>query len=79
MNNDNEITIKLKKFDGTESSCDTLYSNSLYDDSFKVRTIYDDIVNVNFGWEQGRGNNYRFYVNDTKYYLPDEITHIEVK
>lgn len=79
-NNETEVTIKMKDFDGTEGECDSLYNNDSYDDSFKVETKSGDIISVTLGWEQGRGNNYRFYVgnSDSKYYLPCEITKVQV-
>lgn len=78
-NNETEVTIKMKDFDGNEGAADSLYNNPSYDDSFKVETKSGDIVNVTLDWEQGRGNNYRFtVVNDTRYYLSDEITKVEV-
>jgi hypothetical protein len=78
-NNETEVTIKMKDFGGNEGAADSLYNNPSYDDSFKVETKSGDIVNVTLDWEQGRGNNYRFtVVNDTRYYLSDEITKVEV-
>ena len=75
-----EVSIKMKSFGGNEGSADSLYNNPSYDDGFKVETNSGDIVNVTLGWEQGHGNNYRFYVNggDTRYYLPHEIAKVEV-
>lgn len=75
-----EVSIKMKRFGGNEGSADSLYNNPSYDDGFKVETNSGDIVNVTLGWEQGHGNNYRFYVNggDTRYYLPHEIAKVEV-
>lgn len=78
-NDETEVSIKMKRFGGNEGAADSLYNNPSYDDSFKVETKSGDIVNVTLGWEQGRGNNYRFnVVNDTRYYLSDEITKVEV-
>lgn len=77
-----EIVITLVPFDGTEAAADSLYSNPAYDDSFKFRTKWDDVFTGNLGWEQGRGNNYRFYVSEyggSHYYLPEDVTHVEKK
>lgn len=76
------IELKLKPFDGSEASADSLYSNPAYDDSFAFRTKWNEIFTGNLGWEQGRGNNYRFYVGcdgSDRYYFPEDITHVEVK
>lgn len=74
--------IKWKKFDGTEASCDSLYMNTDYDNSFRFKTNDGSIFTGNIAWEQGRGNNYRFYVGShgsEHIYHPDDITHIEIK
>lgn len=75
-----EVSVKMKRFGGTEGAADSLYNNPSYDDGFKVETTSGDIVNVTLGWEQGHGNNYRFYADnsDERYYLPDEIAKVEV-
>lgn len=77
-----EIVITLVPFGGTEASADSLYSNPAYDDSFKFRTKSGNVFTGNLGWEQGWGNNYRFYVGEdggSHYYLPEDVTHIEKK
>lgn len=74
--------IKWKNFNGTESACDSLYSNPSYEDSFKFKTINDEIFTGNIAWEQGRNNNYRFYVGEhgsSQIYFPEQVTHIEEK
>lgn len=75
-----EETIKMKRFGGNEGSAESLYNNASYDGEFKVETKSGETRNVTLGWEQGRGNNYRFYLDggDTKYLMPHEIARVQV-
>lgn len=77
------VEIQFTKFDGDESSADKLYGNPDYDDSFQFKVKNSNVIYTgNLGWEQGHGNNYRFYVGydgaDT-WFSPSEVTHVEVK
>jgi hypothetical protein len=72
----------LVKFGGSQESCDSLYSNPAYYDSFYFKTVDGSIFTGNIGWMQGRVNNYRFYVGEdgsNHIYYPEEVTHIELK
>lgn len=74
--------IKWVEFGGDEASCDSLYSNPAYDDSFRFKTDDGSIFTGNITWEQGRFNNYRFYVGEDgseHIYYPEKVTHIESK
>ncbi|QPI13873.1 hypothetical protein MYO4S_00117 [Serratia phage 4S] len=71
------MDIKFKKFKGTESELDSLYSNSKYDEPFWVETDHG-IYEVSLAWEQGRNNNYRFTAGDDIIW-PEYVTHVEQK
>lgn len=76
------IEIKLKEFSGDEAGAESLYTNDSYDDSFVFKTKFGSVHTGNIGWEQGWGNNYRFYVGEDRsdhFYFPSDVTHVEVK
>lgn len=76
------MNIEFKEFAGTDAACDKIYENPAYDGFFVVRTNEGKVYTVTLGWEQGWGNNYRFYLareNSADYFSPSEITHVEVK
>lgn len=76
------ITINLKEFSGDEAGAEALYTHDNYWDSFAFRTKWGDVFTGNLGWEQGHGNNYRFYVGEdgsSRFYHPEDVTHVEVK
>lgn len=76
------IELKLKEFSGDEAGAEALYTSDDYWDSFVFRTKSGSIFTGNVGWEQGWGNNYRFYVGEDgsdHFYVPSDITHVEVK
>lgn len=72
----------MKPFGRTQGSADSIYQNPAYEDSFKFETKSGDIFTGNIGWEQGWGNNYRFYVGEdgsNHFYYPEDVVAIEVK